>query len=300
MNRFWQRWAVGNSNPSNPRRIGWGILENGWQWFFDTHVVPTIEWANSETIRVESKVMLHNPFGVSTTGTFPMRASQFVGATKEKLSVVKRFKRTWRPFIRDGGELLMYLGTPFHDPRFQKELNEGRIDNWLRLFWLSYRVAMDIGASIAIDASASREVGGVDHLAYLLMEELLTYNDSPSRMYIEASPAYDKTHWHTKNVTMLESTFQKRHVIRTQPGYVRQFPVFHDGAFYDARDGTVLMPGYGGSMLRIIRNVQERNPETVQRILGDGHSVAMSPNHLKWGAEWAGTWRFSPEELFGV
>lgn len=52
------QWPIAYSG-TDPRGVGWGLMDGGWPKFIDRHVKPALEWAKD----VEVAVLIHHPFG---------------------------------------------------------------------------------------------------------------------------------------------------------------------------------------------------------------------------------------------
>ncbi len=58
MTKLVLQWPIAYSG-TDPRGVGWGLMDGGWPKFIDRHVKPALEWAKG----VEVAVLIHHPFG---------------------------------------------------------------------------------------------------------------------------------------------------------------------------------------------------------------------------------------------
>lgn len=52
------QWPIAYSG-TDPRGVGWGLMDGGWPKFIDRHVKPALEWASGIAVAI----LIHHPFG---------------------------------------------------------------------------------------------------------------------------------------------------------------------------------------------------------------------------------------------
>lgn len=52
------QWPIAYSG-TDPRGVGWGLMDGGWPKFIDRHVKPALEWASGVAV----SILIHHPFG---------------------------------------------------------------------------------------------------------------------------------------------------------------------------------------------------------------------------------------------
>ena len=176
-------FIIGNSDPNaNKRRIGWGLIENGWKKFVQVRVEPYL------AVGVQ-RVILHNPFG--TLPGEPMQLDQYLSALNSPgmWKLTRGFVEAWWPITERGIEVIAYVGCPRLDTDAQKiEEEQGRAEA-LAFSLSGLEPYLEAGMSIGLDAAAPA-VGGslTEDLAILL-------RDRGVKVYVEARPHATTPHW---------------------------------------------------------------------------------------------------------
>lgn len=283
MDKIWQWYNIGMSSSNPDKRFIGRNVTSGWDVFIDDWVRPTNEWLDKSEQDIKKRVWLHNPFGV-TPGSI-MEADQYIECKKvdHLYKVTDEFVKHWRPLIEDEGiELCMYMGSPRHDETLKAQYKPGRIDNYLQLLWRCYRIPLELGCSLALDAGANAVYDGVAFHASNLLKALMKEAGLSSDVWVEATPRRDVPHMHRHNATALETTFRKRHYQPQGSSARSKFPYFdrEDKTFKDD-DGTTY-PGYGGKIVRLFHKDAVRKPGWLHDCFTDGHEAAIRINSSIW------------------
>jgi len=111
MTKLVLQWPIAYSG-TDPRGVGWGLMDGGWPKFIDRHVKPALEWAKG----VEVKILIHHPWGQEGD---PMRIDGYTKAKEAGATwLTNEFatNRGWKRITSDY-DCRVYLGgvdlTPY-------------------------------------------------------------------------------------------------------------------------------------------------------------------------------------------
>jgi len=267
MNSIVLRYAIGwTGRDPEKRYVGIISPEKPWPVFIEDVVMKDIEWLKG---KVKPRVQFHNPFGV--VAQWPtMRATQYRDAVRAKLLwLAYSFQAPIKKLVKQGVEVISYLGSPVIDPYYISLINNpysNTQDNIVRELWISYKASINAGCSIGFDAS---QKCGPDHYQFHFMKMLKSLG---VRTYIEATPQIGSGHLWSWDSIIRETTFLKRHVTRPTLGYQTRFPAYMNPDWYTCDEIHRLVLWRDAEknvkkMVEMVRKIIEDNE-------GDGQSVA--------------------------
>ncbi len=239
-----------SSNDYSARLVGHGLTVDGWAPFIAEEILPALDAGFT-------RIDLHNPFGRGPDDTF-MAFDQYLDALVETPKLTEDFVELWKPITDSGVEVIAYMGSPRHDP-IQVSLIDDP-DAWWSRALAAVQPLVDAGMSIALDASANATG---DLLDVALAEHL---RDQGVRVYIEARPAADATHWFDYPLFLREATWEKQSP-ELRPIHIGRHAWDHE---------------LTGEVVRIVDDADDGDLDldTLARVLRDGHSATISAKQL--------------------
>lgn len=249
--RIVAKYSIAHSSTDYSQRlVGHGLTVGGWAPFIEDTIQPALDAGFT-------RIDLHNPFGRGADDTF-MAFDQYLDALVETPKLTENFVELWKPITETGVEVIAYIGSPRHDP-----IQVGLIDDpdaWWDRALAAVQPMVDAGMSIALDASANATG---DLLDVALAEHL---RDQGVRVYVEARPAADATHWFDYPLLLREATWEN------QSPELRSI---HVGRHAWDHELT-------GEVVRIVDDTADGDLDldTLARVLGDGHSATISAKQL--------------------
>lgn len=180
------------------------IAAGGWPGYVAKVIQPDIDWGCR-------RILLHNPFAAER-GAYQF--DQYIAAQNAGLITVEKFVPTIKALVKQGIEVIAYLGTKHGDPDFERLKAEGKADDYQRRDVRSYRPILDAGCSLAIDWSNDFKPRTPDEPASIELSQMESAASFVSvhggRSYIE--PRAQKSHPHM--ATWPSITQDRYHEIR--------------------------------------------------------------------------------------
>ncbi len=203
------------------------------------------------------RAFLHNPFGFSSTDTFPdgcvesyMQFDQYLEAQKDTPWLTNGFVQYWKPYIDNGVEVIAYIGSidPFtpqsqNGDCDQRQLLGNDAAYWARAY-AAIQPYLDAGMTIGFDAAVATNINSA---TYRLAQELRARG---VRVYVEAVPGRDNPHW-----------------------AAYPFLIYNDIWYFTGEPFAVPLDQLHRDILRFVAYPSDHVQETKQ-IMRDGYSVS--------------------------
>jgi len=201
---FYGLWSVSAGLPNTEtRNMGWGIPNNGYNWFFDTYIMPSIA-------KGVKRFHIHLPHGKTGRTGEPMSYDALLEAKRNgQTFAYEHFYERIAEIYENHPDVvfLCYFGTLRYDPDIKPLLDEGRIDEWLDVLFHSIEPALKApNIEIGFDASyGPPDVYGPDHPNYHFLSLIQSIKAIQGRrIYGEPKPHMDAPWWFKFPVLVIE------------------------------------------------------------------------------------------------
>lgn len=154
----------------------------GWPGYVAKFIQPDIDWGCR-------RVLLHNPFS-AIAGAYQF--DQYIDAENAGLLTVEKFVPTIAALVKQGIEVIAYLGTKHDDPSFERLKAPGKSDDYQRRDARSIRPILEAGCSLAFDHANDYAPGSIE-LASMEYAAAFVRNHG-GRAYIEPAPQQSQAH----------------------------------------------------------------------------------------------------------
>lgn len=206
------QWPIAYSG-TDPRGVGWGLVDGGWPKFIDRHVKPALEWAKG----IEIALLFHHLFGQRGD---PMYLDGLDEARRERATWLTNNLATANGFMRITNEVPCYgyFGGIDLTPRLRRQSTADRCaitarnfkplaDAGFRGVFIDYAENAITKPFHGINAAQSNEPSK-DVLTLAIADDMF-----PERTGVEATPrAFPEfRHLWDRNCVLQESTYQHRY-----------------------------------------------------------------------------------------
>lgn len=164
------------------------LVSGGWPAYAEQVIAPQLRWLSANGF--SRRIVLQNPWGyVPAEGFYLLHQLDLASQLKLLAADTTAMRRALRPCIKDGAEIILYLGTFSLTGRGGAPINVGAADDWIRWLMRPVLVALDCGCSIGWDASNTYAPASAAYELLQLTAAVMRQTRNADACYVESRPA---------------------------------------------------------------------------------------------------------------